>query len=119
MQHFALSLYWKLSTFASHASAQVFNGGGLQGGVGEAAAIEGPSHDSLRGIILSMLYKVLSFLALAGVVMIVVAGFTLVLSGGSDTAKDRAKKIILYVAIGLVIVVFARSMVGFFLRGLP
>ena len=105
--------------FVLKAHAQVFNGPGLEGGVGVAAQIEGPQHTTLRAIILSMFYKALSFLALAGVVMIVVAGFYLVLSGGSETAKDRAKKIVLYVVLGLIVVLLARSIVGFFLNGLP
>jgi hypothetical protein len=51
--------------------------------------------------------------------MVVVAGFYFVMSGGSESVKDRAKKIIFYVVIGLIIVLLARSLVGFFLHGLP
>ena len=101
------------------AHAQVFNGPGLAGGVAQAGMIQGPIQAPLRTVILSFFYKALGFLALAGVVMIVIAGFTLVLSGGSETAKDRAKKMVLYVIIGLVVILFARTMVGFFLNGLP
>ena len=115
MNSLLISSYFLLS----RASAQVFNGPGLAGGVAEAGVIEGPVHGSLRGVILSFLYKALGFLALAGVVMIVIAGFTFVLSGGSDTAKDRAKKMILFVVIGLIVILFARTVVGFFLNGLP
>ncbi len=114
MNSMLISAYFLLS----HASAQVFDGPGLAGGVAEAGLIEGPVQEPLRAVILSILHKALGFLALAGVVMIAIAGFTFVLSGGSDTAKDRAKKIILYVAIGLIIVLFARAGVGFFLNGL-
>ena len=102
----------------SRVSAQVFNGPGLHAGVQEAALIEGPVHAPLRVIILSFLYKALFFLGLAAMVMMVIAGFTFVLSGGSDTAKDRAKKIMIYVAIGLIVILFARAAVGFFLNGL-
>ncbi len=41
------------------------------------------------------------------------------MSGGEDAAKDKAKKMILYVAIGLVIILFCRVLVSFFLRELP
>ena len=105
--------------FASKASAQVFNGTGLEGGVNAAAQINGPLHVSLREIILSFLYKALGFLALAGVLMVIAAGFYLVLSAGSETAKDKAKTMILCVVIGIVIIFLARSLVGFFLYGLP
>ena len=116
--HLLLSLYWNVSTVVSRASAQVFNGPGLEGGVSEAAQINGPIQGTLREAILSMFYKALGFLALAAVVMVVAAGIVMVLSGGNETAKDRAKKIILYVVIGLIIVLIARALVGFFLNGL-
>lgn len=106
------------SMTAQMAIAQVFNGPGLQGGVGEAGFIQGPAKAPLRQVILSMLGKVLNFLALASVVMIVIAGVIFIMSSGKDEAKDRAKKIILYVALGLVIILLARAGVGFFLSGL-
>jgi uncharacterized protein involved in response to NO len=111
MNTLLLSAYFWLS----RAQAQVFNGTGLAGGTVEAGRIEGPSHAPLRGIILEILAKALNFLALIAVVMIIIAGFTYVLSGGNDTAKDRAKKIIIYVAIGLIIVLLSRAGVAFML----
>lgn len=114
MNYALIAMYFLLS----RAQAQIFNGPGLAGGVAEAGLISGPVQAPLRTVILSILHKALSFLALAGVIMIVVAGYTLVMSGGSDSAKDRAKKIIIYVAIGLVVILFARMGVGFFLYGL-
>ncbi len=104
--------------FVSTASAQVFNGPGLEGGVAQAAQINGPIKQPLRAVILSFLYKALGFLALAGVIMVVAAGIYMVLSGGEEGAKDKAKKIILYVVIGLIIVFLARSLVGLFVNGL-
>ena len=97
--------------------AQTFGGPGLYGGVTAATQIEGPAHGTLREVVLAILYNVLNFLALAGVVVIVAAGVYLVVSFGKDEAKDRAKKMILYVIIGLLIVLFARFIVGFFLNG--
>ncbi len=114
MNSLLISSYFLLS----RAHAQVFNGPGLEGGVAQAGMINGPVQAPLRDVLLSFLYKALNFLAFAGVVMIIIAGFTFVLSGGSETAKDRAKKIILYVIIGLIVVLFARAGVGFFLNGL-
>jgi hypothetical protein len=104
---------------AGTATAQVFNGPGLEGGVNEAGLINGPVKAPLRQVILSMLYKALSFLALAGIVMVIIAGFMFVLSAGKDEVKDKAKKVIIYVVIGLIIVLLARAGVGFFLNGLP
>ncbi len=114
MNTLLLRAYFLIST----ASAQVFDGPGLEGGVIQAGQISGPIQAPLREVILSFLYKALSFLALAGVIMVVAAGFYMVLSGGEEGAKDKAKKIILYVVIGLVIVFLAQSLVGLFLSGL-
>lgn len=95
-----------------HASAQVFNGGGLNEGVNQANGIEGLAKGAdVRSVVEQVLFAVLDYLALAAVIMIVVAGFTLVLSAGSETARDKAKKIILYVVIGLLVILFARVIV--------
>ena len=110
--------YWTFSLL-ERAHAQVFDGPGLEGGVGVAAQIDGPVKGTLRGVILDMLQKALGFLALAGVVMMVIAGYMFVVSAGDDTMKDRAKKIMLYVVIGIVVIMLARSLVGFFMKGLP
>ena len=118
MNSLLLALYWHLSMTVPHALAQVFNGPGLEGGVVAAAQIEGPLHGTLREVILLLLYRVLSFLALAGVAMVIVAGAMLVISGGSDEMKEKAKKIIMYVAAGIIIILLARAFVGFFLYGL-
>ncbi len=102
-----------LAAVADRAVAQVYNGPGLYGGVEHAAGISGPSHMTLRGAVLNILYKVLNYLALIAVAVIIFAGFYLVVSQGSDDVKEKVKKIILYVAIGLLIVFFARLFVGF------
>ena len=115
MTSLSLSVYFLITK----AVAQVFNGPGLEGGVIEAGMIAGPVRAPLREIVLSFLHTALGFLALAAIVMIVISGFTLVFSAGSDTVKDTAKKMILYVALGLIVVLFARMGVGFFLNRLP
>lgn len=73
----------------------------------------------IRDVILRALAFVLDFLALAAVIFVVIAGIRLIVSGGSDDQKDKAKKIILYVIIGLLVVLFARVIVGFFTDTIP
>ncbi len=68
----------------------------------------------IRDVILRVLSFVLDFLALAAVIFIIIAGIRMIVSGGSEDQKDKAKKTILYVIIGLLIVLFARVIVGFF-----
>ena len=106
-------------TMDSVVQAQVFNGPGLEGGVGTAAGIDGPVQRPLRAVILLILRYVLDFLALAAVIMVIVAGIFLLFSGGDDAAKDKAKNIIKFVIIGLIIILLARVIVGFFTEALP
>lgn len=89
---------------------------------GDIPDIGGPDAldaQSIRDVIIDVLKMILDFLALAAVIFIVVAGIRLIVSGGSDEQKDKAKKTILYVVIGLLIVLFARVIVGFFTNVLP
>lgn len=99
-------------------TAQVFDGNGLNEGIDIAENINGPvTNEDTRSLIEQALRFVLNFLALAAVIAIVVAGIILVVSGGNDEQKDRAKRIILYAIIGLLVVFFARVIVGFFTEG--
>ncbi len=118
MHSLLLALYWNGSLLVTRVSAQIFDGPGLQAGVDTAAQINGPLKTPIRDIVLSFLYKALWFLGLIGVVTVIIAGFFLILSGGEDTGKDRAKKMILYLVIGLLVIFVAQAIVGFFLNGL-
>lgn len=94
----------------SSALAQSFAGpdpnlpGTAPGGSGSAG--------TYRGIIITILVSVLNFLALVAVVVIVIAGIRLIVSQGEEEAKEKAKKTIFYALIGLIIVLFARVIVG-------
>ncbi len=66
----------------------------------------------IRNIIVSILASVLNFLALIAVIVVVIAGIRLIVSQGEDDAKDKAKKTIYYALLGLVVVLFARVIVG-------
>lgn len=94
-----------------------------QGFGGDIPAIPGtPSavdKQGVRNIILNALQFVLDFLALAAIVFIIIAGIRLIVSQGGDEQKDKAKKTILYVIIGLLVILFARVIVGFFTDTLP
>lgn len=67
---------------------------------------------SIRGTIVSIIESVLDFLALIAVIVIIIAGIRLIVSQGEDEQKEKAKKTILYAIIGLVVVLFARVIVG-------
>ena len=70
------------------ASAQVFTGPGLQGGIDKAKQINtGGQGKELSVIVTLILIKVLSFLALVAVIAIVVAGIYLIASSGLPTTQ--------------------------------
>ena len=71
------------------------------------------AEDQLRSSVESVVKTILSFLALIAVIVIIIAGIRLVLSQGEDEAKDSAKKTIFYAIIGLIVLLFARAIVGF------
>ena len=85
---------------------------------GPIPAVPGtPGPDSstdIRAIILGILEFVLSFLALIAVIYIIIAGIRLIVSQGEEEQKEKAKKTILYVILGLIVILLARIIVGFF-----
>ncbi len=72
-----------------------------------------------RSIIIRIMTFVLDFLALIAVVFIIVAGIRLIVSQGEEEQKNKAKKTILYVVAGLIVVLFARVIVSFFTDTVP
>jgi len=65
--------------------------------------------DSIVGIV----ETVLDFVLLLAVVFVIVAGIRLIVSGGDEAQKDQAKKTIIYVIVGIVIILLARVIVSF------
>ena len=66
----------------------------------------------IRQIIIDVLTAVLNFLALIAVIVVVIAGIRMIISQGEEEPMGKAKKTIFYALIGLVIVLFARVIVG-------
>jgi type IV secretory pathway VirB2 component (pilin) len=104
-------------TLIEKAQAQEYNGGGLVEGLQYAMGINLP-HGDLRSLILSIVAGVLGFMALVAVIVIIAAGIRLILSGGSEEAKEGSKRMILYTVIGLVVILLARMLVEFVLYAL-
>ena len=74
----------------------------------------GGSND-IQSAITNVIVKILTFLALLAVILIVIAGIRLMISQGEEAEKDKAKKTILYVFIGLVVILIARAIVQIFI----
>ncbi len=103
------------------ASAAVFGGdenfsilGGLNY-VGSRLSGTGIKTDGgLRELILSVLVFILNYVTLFAMVTVVVAGLYLIFSNGDEGNKDKAKKIVIYTVIGLVVILLSRVIVMFF-----
>lgn len=67
---------------------------------------------AIRDIFTNIIIAVLNFLALIAVAVVIIAGIRLILSQGEEEPKEKAKKTIIYALIGLVVVLFARVIVG-------
>lgn len=99
--------------FSTPAWASVYTGGGISAGADEAASIGGISGDNIRTVTNSILSGVLSYMALAATVVIIIAGIYLIVGAGDDNSKERAKKIILYTIAGILLILIARAVVLF------
>lgn len=62
---------------------------------------------------------VLSFLGLIAVIFIIYAGYLYVIDGGGDGQKDKAKKIIIYVSIGIIVILASYALVNTLIQEAP
>ncbi len=68
---------------------------------------------SIRNIIIDIIKFVLDLVLVLGIVFVVIAGLRLIVSGGDEGEKDKAKQTIIYVIVGIIVVIFARVIVNF------
>ncbi len=107
-----------LSASAATVTSLVYASSALAQFAGPDPEIEGTpgagqgDANGIRNIIEDIIVAVLNFLALIAVVVVIIAGIRLIVSQGNDEEKDKAKKAIFYALGGLVIVLFARVIVG-------
>ncbi len=73
----------------------------------------GTGTDSLKDAIIRVVTAVLDFVILIAVIYVIVAGIRLIISGGDEGEKDKAKTTIIYVIVGIIVVLFARVIVSF------
>lgn len=78
----------------------------FSGNAGGSAAI-------VSGIAISVMSAVISIATTVALLMIVIAGLYLILSNGDEGQKDKAKKIIIYALVGIIIILMSRTIVIF------
>lgn len=103
-------MFTLFSLLSKKAFAQVPDwGGSLPGSLPGS----GPYAEVRSGVV-ALLDIALNLVGLFTAIIIVMAGIRLISSQGDDTAKEKAKNIIFYAAIGLLIILFAKAIVTFF-----
>ena len=85
----------------------------LQRGIQAAEGIRVGGTSDIRTTTQTILNSVLNYLGIAAVVVLVIGGFMLVVGLGSDESKKRAKNIIIYSIVGLIVIALAKAFVLF------
>ena len=90
-----------------------FHGEGLLAGIELARAIQTGGPADFRQALTSLLFEVLSFVGLAAVISIIIAGMCLVFGGATEESRNRAKKIVSYTLVGLLVIILSSEFVAF------
>lgn len=85
--------------------------------LGDADAIEvGTTGDGdIKDIIINIVKKILTYVAVLAVAMIVFAGIWLIVGSYDESSKEKAKKMIIYTIVGLLVIMLAQAIVTFVL----
>lgn len=75
------------------------------------AALSG-GQTGLRGIVLTIVNFFLTFLGLLAVIMVIYGGFLYVSSAGNEENVNKAKKILLYAVLGIVVIIISFALVN-------
>lgn len=70
------------------------------------------SQGGLRGIVLTIINFFLGFLGLLAVVMVIYGGFLYVGSAGNEESVGKAKKILMYAAIGILVIMVSFALIN-------
>ncbi len=68
---------------------------------------------NITDTITKVITYILNFVLIIAVLFVIVAGIRLIISGGDEGQKDKAKQTIIYVIVGIIIILLARVIVTF------
>lgn len=103
-----------LVVFVSPAMASVYGGTGIEGGIDAAAGVGGITNaTSVNDVVVRIILFILDIVLILAVIAIIIAGVYLIVSNGDQGQKDKAKNIIIYVIVGVIIILLARVIVLF------
>lgn len=110
----ALGALLSLVVFVAPAMAAVYGGTGIQGGIDAANGVGGITNaTSVSDVVVRIIVFVLDIVLILAIVAVIVAGIYLIVSNGEPAQKDKAKNIIIYVIVGIIIILLARVIVMF------
>lgn len=98
------------SAFGGVASAQLINTGDVPSNIAAGGG-------DFRSIILNIVNFFLGFLGLISVIMVIYGGITYVTAAGNQESIDKAKKVIMYAIIGIVIVLISFALINTVIGG--
>ena len=124
MTYFRTSFYLSapllalLLTAPVHTLASTFAGGTLEQGLIEAEKVRLDGHEgtNIRDSIWNTVLVVLSYMGLAAVTVICIAGIFLILGFGNDQSRERAQKIIFWSLIGMIVIALSSAFVRFVIQ---
>jgi hypothetical protein len=111
----SLSLLFPVASFAQPIApcpASPCYGGSFTDGI-DAAGSNLPLEGNLdiNEVVLRIINFILDVILIIAVLAIIVAGVYLIVSNGDDAQKEKAKKIVMYVVIGIILILFSRAIV--------
>lgn len=108
------------STLVTSVYAQDDTGGGLAIPTGDVKISSSIAQDrSFAENVTTMVNYFIGFLGFLATIAFVYAGILWVLSGGSEEMITKAKKIMIYAGLGLIVVMLSYSVVGFITSSVP
>lgn len=72
----------------------------------------GTGEGSLRVVVVQMVDYFLGFLGLLAVIMVIYGGVLYVTAGGKEEQSNKAKKVIMFAVIGLIIILLSYALVN-------
>lgn len=83
--------------------------------LGDAGEIDvgGSGSTNLKQTIINVTKTVLTYVSLVAVVVIIIAGIWMILGLGEESSKEKAKKIVIYTIVGLLLIMLANAIVTF------
>jgi hypothetical protein len=115
----ALGLVFAPTAAFAAVSDQLGEGVNAAAGSGSGCTIDGDAHpprDCVNKTIAAIVNILSSIVAVVAVIMIIIAGFRYVSSGGDSNRTANAQKTIIYAVVGLVVAATAQLIVRFVLH---